>query len=140
LLCDFAVSIEEAARLSVQLQNIKNSFYDQKQNLTKTRKSIEARVSKGTIQSENCTSSGARHQQKKSHFTIFKVQKCPGRHTSHSKLHSLHPVTSDCIKRSSVAGVKPAMSRQVSRRQSGDSFRLAPVIPNSKDRSSFSTH
>jgi hypothetical protein len=113
LLCDFQATIQEAACLSMKLQNLKNSFFDQKQSLTKIRKSIETYISNGTVQRENFISSGLRHQQMKSHFTVFKGEKLPARYASHSKAQLQHPVTSDYIKRSTVVGVKPAMSRQV---------------------------
>lgn len=140
LLCDFAASIEEAACLSMKLQNLKNAFFDQKQSLTKIRKSIETYISNGTIQRENLISSGPRHQQMKSHFTVFKGPKLPARYASYSKPQLHHPVTCDYIKRSTIVGVKPGMSRQVSRPRTKDSVRLTPLIPISTERSSFSSH
>jgi len=111
LLCDFAASIEEAACLSMKLQNLKNAFFDQKQSLTKIRKSIEAHISNGTIQRENFISSGPRHQQMKSHCTVFRGQKLPARYASYSKPQLHHSVTSDHIKRPTVVGVKSGMNR-----------------------------
>jgi len=140
LLCDFAASIEEAACLSMKLQNLKNAFFDQKQSVTKIRKSIEAHISNGTIQRENFISSGPRHQQMKSHFTVFRGQNLPARYASYSKPQLHHPVTSDYIRRSTVVGVKSAMSRQFSRPRAEDSFRLTPPIPINKERPSFSSH
>ena len=124
----------------MQLQNLKNAFFDQKQSLTKLRKSIEAYISNGTIQRESFISSGPRYQQMKSHFTAFRGQKLSARYASYSKPQLHRPVTSDYIKRSTVVGVKPAMSRQVSRPITKDSFRLTPLIPISKERPSFSSH
>lgn len=140
LLCDFTASIEEAACLSMKLQNLKNAFFDQKQSLTKIRKSIETHISNGTIQRENFISSGPRHQQMKSHRTFFRGQKLPARYASYSKPQLHHPVTSDCIKRSTVVGVKSAMSREFSRPRTKDPFRFTPLIPINKDRPSFSSH
>jgi hypothetical protein len=76
----------------------------------------------------------------KSHFTVFRRQNLPARYASYSKPHLHHPVTSDYIKQSTVLGVKPTMSRQVSRPGTKDSFRLTPLIPISKEGPSFSSH
>jgi hypothetical protein len=124
----------------MKLQNFKNTFFDQKQSLTKIRKSIEACITNGTTQRENFISSGPRLQQMKSHFTVFRGQKPPARYVSYSKPHLHHPVASDYIKQSTVVGVKPAMSRQASGSRTKDSSRLTPLIPISKERPSFSSH
>jgi hypothetical protein len=55
LLQDFAVIIEEATRLSAQVQNLKNSFYDKKQSLSKIRKSIDAYTSVGSVGNTSLT-------------------------------------------------------------------------------------
>jgi hypothetical protein len=123
----------------MKLQNLKNAFFDQKQSLKKIRKSIEACISNGAIQRENIISSEPSYQQMKSHFTVFRGKKLPARHASHSKPQLHHPVTSDYINRSAVVAVTPAMSRQVSRPRTIDSFRLTPLIPISKERPSFAS-
>ena len=76
----------------------------------------------------------------KSHRTFFRGQKLPARYASYSKPQLHHPVTSDYIKRSTVVGVKSAMSREFSRPRTKDPFRFTPPIPISKDRPSFSSH
>jgi hypothetical protein len=106
----------------MKLQNLKNAFFDQKQSLTKIRKSLEAHISNGTIQKENLIPSGPRHQHMKYHFTVFRGQRLPARYASYSKPQLHHPVTCDNNKRSTVVGVKPAMSKQVSRPRTKDSL------------------
>lgn len=118
LLQDFAVIVEEATRLSAQVQNLKNSFYDKERSLSKIRKSIDAHASAGSVGN---TSSGTRLQQKKSHSTNFTGRNLHATNAFLSKIPSLH----------SVRG-------QYSRPQSKHSFRSSPVIPVSKERPTFS--
>jgi hypothetical protein len=126
------VIAEEATCLSAQVQNLKNSFHDKKQKLAKIRKSIDAHTSVGSVTN---TSSSTRPQQKKSRFTNFRVCKL------HSKLPSLHSVTSDLMNQLSNAEVQPGVRGQESRFQSKHSFRSSPIISVGKQRpttSSFS--
>jgi hypothetical protein len=121
---DFAVIVEEATCLSAQVQNLKNSFCDKKQRLAKIRKCIDAHTSAGSVTN---TSSGTRPQQRKSRSTNFSVRNL------HSKMSSLHSVTSDLINQ-----VKPGIIGQYSRFKSNHSLRSSPMIPVSKERAIFS--
>jgi hypothetical protein len=69
LLWDFAVSIEEATCLSAQVQNLKNSFCDQKQRLLNIQKSIDSHPLVGSFGRAMHISSGKRSQQRQSHST-----------------------------------------------------------------------
>jgi hypothetical protein len=80
LLWDFAVSIEEATCLSAQVQNLKNSFYDQKQSLSNTRKYIDSHPSIGLLGRAMHISSGTRSQQRQSH----------SRNCTEQNLHATH--------------------------------------------------
>jgi hypothetical protein len=134
LLQDFAVIIEEATRLSAQVQNLKNSFYDKKRSLSKIRKSIDAHTSVGSVGN---TSSTTRPQQKKSRSTNFTGRNLHATNAFLSKIPSLHSVTSDFINQLSNAEVKPCIRGQYSRPQSKHSFRSSPVIQVSKEGPTF---
>jgi hypothetical protein len=121
--------------LSAQVQNLKNSFYDQKRSLSKIQKSIDAHTSVGSVGN---TSSGTRPQQQKFRSTNFTGCNVHTSHALHSKIPSLHSVTSDFINQLSSAGVKPGIREQSSRPQSKHSFRPSPTIPISKERPTFS--
>jgi hypothetical protein len=131
LLQDFEVIVEEATCLSARVQNLKNSFHDKNQRLVKIRKCIDAHISVGSVTN---TSSGTRSQKRKSHSTNFSV--C----NLHSKITSLHSVTSDLINQLSSAEVKPDIRGQYSRFQSKHSLRSSPIIPVNKERPTFSPY
>ncbi|XP_023716400.1 DNA ligase 1 isoform X1 [Cryptotermes secundus] len=135
LLQDFAVIVEEATRLSAQVQNLKNSFYDKEQSLSKLRKSIDAHISAGSVGN---TSSGTRPQLKESLSTNFTGRNLRESNTFLSKIPSLHSVSSDHINQLSNEEVKPCIRGKYSRPQSKHSFRSSPVTPVSKERQTFS--
>lgn len=135
LLQDFAVIVEEATRLSAQVQNLKNSFYDKEQSLSKLRNSIDANISAGSVGN---TSSGTRPQQKESRSTNFTGHNLRESNAFLSKISSLHSVSSNHINKLSNVEVKPCIRGQYSRPQSKHSFRSSPVIPVSKERPMFS--
>lgn len=124
LLQDFAVIIEEATHLSAQVQNLKNSFYDKEQSLSKLRKSIDAHISAGSLK-ESCS-------------TNFTGRNLRESNTFLSKIPSLHSVSSDHINQLSNAEVKPCIRGKYSRPQSKHAFRSSPVTPVSKERQTFS--
>lgn len=135
LLQNFAVIGEEVTRLSAQVQNLKNSFYDKERSLLKIRKSIYAHTSAGSVGN---TSSGTRAQQKKYCSTNFTGRDLRETNAFLSKIPSLHSVSSDHINQLSNAEVRTCIRGQYSRPQSKHSVRSSPVIPVSKERPKFS--